>query len=212
MAMQEKLMELMADLKEEEALEVVNKMLDNGADPLQILEVCRKAVEIVGKRFEEGKYFIPDLLMSGEILESISEIVKPHISGDVETEKLGKVLMGTVEGDIHDIGKNIVTFMLEVNGFDVLDIGVDVPPAVFVEKVKEFKPQVVGLCGLLTLAFDSMKNTIEALADSGLRDDVKVMIGGSPTDEKVAEYVGADAYGKDANAAVELSRKWTVGA
>lgn len=206
--MQEKLKELMADLKEEEALEAAKEMLDNGEDPLEVLEICRKAVEVVGKRFEEGTYFIPDLLMSGEILESISDIVKPHISSDVETKKCGKVLIGTVEGDIHDIGKNIVTFMLEVNGFDVMDIGVDVPPAVFVEKIKEFKPQVVGLCGLLTLAFDSMKNTIEALANAGLRDQVKVMIGGSPTDEKVAEYVGADAYGKDANAAVELSRKW----
>lgn len=208
--MQEKLMELMADLKEEEALETAKEMLDSGEDPLEVLEICRKAVEIVGKRFEDGKYFIPDLLMSGEILEGISDIVKPHISSDVGTKKCGKVLIGTVEGDIHDIGKNIVTFMLEVNGFDVLDIGVDVPPAVFVEKVKEFKPQVVGLCGLLTLAFDSMKNTIEALENAGLRGQVKVMIGGSPTDEKVAEYVGADAYGKDANAAVELSRKWTA--
>lgn len=210
--MQEKLMELMVDLKEDEALEVVKEMLDNGADPLKVLEVCRKAVEVVGKRFEEGKYFIPDLLMSGEILESVSEIVKPHISGDTEEKKCGKVLIGTVEGDIHDIGKNIVTFMLEVNGFDVLDIGVDVSPEVFVEKVKEFQPQVVGLCGLLTLAFDSMKNTIEALTNTGLRDQVKIMIGGSPTDEKVAKYVGADAYGKDANAAVELSRKWTANA
>ncbi len=209
--MQEKLKELIADLKEEEALELVKEMLSNGADPMDVLETCRTAVEIVGKRFEEGKYFIPDLLMSGEIMENISNIVKPHISAETEEKKRGKVLIGTVEGDIHDIGKNIVTFMLEVNGFDVLDIGVDVPPEVFVEKIKEFQPQVVGLCGLLTLAFDSMKNTIEALEKSGLRDKVKIMIGGSPTDEQVAKYVGADAHGKDANAAVELSRKWTEG-
>jgi len=209
--MQEKLKELIADLKEEEALELVKEMLSNGADPMDVLETCRTAVEIVGKRFEEGKYFIPDLLMSGEIMENISNIVKPHISAETEEKKRGKVLIGTVEGDIHDIGKNIVTFMLEVNGFDVLDIGVDVPPDVFVEKIKEFQPQVVGLCGLLTLAFDSMKNTIEALEKSGLRDKVKIMIGGSPTDEQVAKYVGADAHGKDANAAVELSRKWTEG-
>ena len=185
--MQEKLKELMADLKEEEALEAAKEMLDNGEDPLEVLEICRKAVEVVGKRFEEGTYFIPDLLMSGEILESISDIVKPHISSDVETKKCGKVLIGTVEGDIHDIGKNIVTFMLEVNGFDVMDIGVDVPPAVL-SKNQEFKPQVV--CPQASdPAFDSMKNTIEALANAGLRDQVKVMIGGSPTDEKVAEHV-----------------------
>ncbi|MFY9140522.1 MAG: corrinoid protein [Thermacetogeniaceae bacterium] len=209
--MQEKLKELIADLKEEEALELVKEMLSNGTDPMDVLETCRTAVEVVGKRFEEGKYFIPDLLMSGEIMENISNIVKPHISADTEEKKRGKVLIGTVEGDIHDIGKNIVTFMLEVNGFDVLDIGVDVPPEVFVEKIKEFQPQVVGLSGLLTLAFDSMKNTIEALENSGLRDKVKIMIGGSPTDEQVAKYVGADAHGKDANAAVELSRQWTEG-
>jgi methanogenic corrinoid protein MtbC1 len=208
--MQEKLKELVADLKGEEALRLVKEMLNNGENPMVVLEICRKAVEIVGKRFEDGKCYIPDLLMSGEIMLCVSEIIKPHISASTEEKKCGKVLIGTVEGDIHDIGKNIVTFMLQANGFDVLDIGVDVPPEVFVEKVKEFRPQVVGLCGLLTLAFDSMKNTIEALTNTGLRDQVKVMIGGSPTDEQVAKYVGADAYGKDANVAVELCRKWTA--
>lgn len=209
--MHEKLKELIADLKEEESLELVKEMLAKGEDPMVILETCRAAVEIVGKRFEEGKYFIPDLLMSGEIMVNISNIVKPHISAGTEQKKRGKVLIGTVEGDIHDIGKNIVIFMLEVNGFEVLDVGVDVPPEVFVEKTKEFQPQVIGLCGLLTLAFDSMKKTIEALEKSGLRDKVKIMIGGSPTDEQVAKYVGADAHGKDANAAVDLARKWIEG-
>ncbi len=207
--MQDRLKELIAALEGKEALALAKEMLDSGEDPMAVLETCRKGVEIVGKRFEDGKSFIPDLLMSGEIMQSVSELIKRYIPLRVKEKKHGKVLIGTVEGDIHDIGKKIVAFMLEVNGFEVLDIGVDVPPELFVEKVKEFKPQVVGLCGLLTLSFEPMKNTIEALTNTGLRDQIKVMIGGSPTDEQVAKYVGADAHGKDANEAVNLCRRWT---
>jgi 5-methyltetrahydrofolate--homocysteine methyltransferase len=115
-------------------------------------------------------------------------MVKPKLKGEVASESLGKVLMGTVEGDIHDIGKDIVIFMLEVNGFEVKDIGVDVPPEKFVEAVKEFKPRVVGMSGLLTLAYDSMKETVQAIKDAGLRDKVKIMIGGGQIDEVVREY------------------------
>jgi 5-methyltetrahydrofolate--homocysteine methyltransferase len=120
-------------------------------------------------------------------------------------------LIGTVAGDIHDIGKNIVTFMLDVSGYNVLDIGIDVPVPVFVEKIKEFQPQVVGLSGFLTLAFDSMKKTIEALEQAGLRDGLKIMIGGGQMDDEVRKYVHADAYGKDAVAAVNLCRQWIGG-
>jgi len=207
---QNRLQELVAALKVKEALVLAKEMLNNGEDPMAVLETCRKGVEIVGKRFEDGKCFIPDLLMSGEIMQSVSELIKAYIPLRIKEKKHGKVLIGTVEGDIHDIGKKIVAFMLEVNGFEVLDIGVDVPPELFVEKVKEFKPQVVGLCGLLTLSFEPMKNTIEALTNTGLREQIKIMIGGSPTNEQVAKYVGADAHGKDANAAVTLCRKWII--
>ena len=140
--------------------------------------------------------------------------MKPKLegkSGGAVQKKLGKVVFGTVEGDIHDIAKDIVVFMLDVNGFDVMDLGVDVPVAKFVEAVKSFKPQVVGLSGFLTLAYDPMKNTVQALVDAGLRDSVKVMIGGGQMDDQVAAYAKADAYGKDAMAAVTLSKGW-VGA
>jgi len=154
------------------------------------------------------------LILAGEMLRAVGALVKPRIEGKssgTAQKKLGKVVFGTVEGDIHDIAKDIVEFMLEVNGFEVIDLGVDVPVAKFVEAVKAHKPQVVGLSGFLTLAYDPMKNTVQALKDAGLRDSVKIMIGGGQMDDQVAAYAKADAYGKDAMAAVTLSKGW-VGA
>ncbi len=206
--MSKNLVDLIADLKEDEALQTTKELLDAGTDPMVILDYCREATEIVGKRFEEGKYFIPDLLMSGEILEQISHIVKSNLTKEVETDYIGRIVIGTVEGDIHDIGKNIVTFMMDANGFEVIDLGVDVPPQKFVEAVKEHKPDVVGMSALLTLAFDSMKKTVDALEEAGLRDQVKIIIGGCPIDENVAKYSGADAYAKDAQEGVVIAKKW----
>jgi 5-methyltetrahydrofolate--homocysteine methyltransferase len=182
-----------------------------GTDPMEILEAAQSAMEVVGQRFEKGEYFIPDLFMAGEMMRGISEIVKPYLKkGDTSTKK-GKVLIGTVAGDIHDIGKDIVTFMLDVSGYDILDLGIDVPVNTFVEKTREFQPQVVGLSGFLTLAYDSMKKTVEALEQAGLRDQVKIMIGGGQMDDEVRKYVRADAYGKDAVVAVNLCRQWIGG-
>lgn len=209
--MKNELVELMADLKEEEVLALARERLNAGVDPVKILEDARSAMEIVGKRFERSEYFIPDLVMAGEILKGVSEIVKPSLTEENKAEKHGKVLIGTVAGDIHDIGKDMVTFMLDVSGFDVLDIGIDVPVEVFVEKTKEFEPQVVGLSGFLTLAFDSMKKTVESLEQAGLRENLKIMIGGGQIDEEVRRYVRADAYGKDAIAAVSLCKSWVRG-
>jgi 5-methyltetrahydrofolate--homocysteine methyltransferase len=209
--MENHLVDLIADLREDEALALVKQRLDGGSDPVQILDQARAAMDLVGKRFEASQYFIPDLVMAGEILRGISDTVKPRLEWGQEAAKKGKVLIGTVAGDIHDIGKDIVTFMLDMNGFDVLDLGIDVPPEVFVEQMKAFKPQVVGLSGFLTLAFDSMKKTIETLEQAGLRKEVKVMIGGGQIDDVICKYVRADAYGKDAIAAVNLSRKWIGG-
>lgn len=205
------LVQAIADLKEEEALRIVKERLDAGEDPLKILDDAKKGLEIVGDRFAKGEYFIPDLIYSGEIMNQIADLVKPRIGEAKETKKLGKVVIGTVAGDIHDIGKNIVVFMLEVNGFEVYDLGVDVPPEKFVEKVKETGASILGLSGFLTLAFDSMKKTIDALKEAGLRDKVKVMIGGGQVTDEVRKYTGADAYGKDAMAAVTLAKAW-VGA
>ena len=206
--MDKNLVDMMADLKEEEVLALVKDKIAKGEDPMGILDDARSAMEVVGKRFECSEYFIPDLMMAGEILRQISDIVKPLLDKTSGGQKLGKVLIGTVAGDIHDIGKDIVTFMLDVSGFDVLDLGIDVPIEVFVEKIREFQPKVVGLSGFLTLAFDSMKNTVAALKEAGLRDNIKIMIGGGQIDDEVRKYVGADAYGKDAVAGVQLARQW----
>jgi 5-methyltetrahydrofolate--homocysteine methyltransferase len=209
--MSEKLVDAIVNMKEDEAVSITNELIEGGEDPVKILDACREAVGVVGKRFEEGTYFLPELIMAGEMLSKISTIVKPKLQTTQESKKAGKVLIGTVEGDIHDIGKDIVTFMLDVNGYDVLDLGIDIPPAKFVEAIKDFQPEVVGLSGFLTLAFDSMVETVKAIKDAGLRDQVKIMIGGGQIDEVIKEYTGADAYGLDAIAAVNLTKGWIGG-
>jgi methanogenic corrinoid protein MtbC1 len=208
MNMAKDLCNTLADLKEDEVLAIVQERLNANADPLGILEDARRAMEIVGKRFAESKYFIPDLVYSGEILKTINEMVKPKLAKEAETKSGGKVVMGTVAGDIHDIGKDIVVFMLDVSGFEVLDLGVDVPAQKFIDKIKESDAPIVGLSGFLTLAFDAMKQTIDAMKDAGLRDKVKVMIGGGQITDEVVKYTGADAYGKDAMIGVTLAKKW----
>jgi 5-methyltetrahydrofolate--homocysteine methyltransferase len=202
------LVKTLADLKEQEVIKIVEDRLKAKEDPLKILEDARKGMEVVGKRFASSEYFIPDLVYSGEILKSVTELVKPKLTKAAESKKLGKIVFGTVAGDIHDIGKDIVVFMLDVNGFEVYDLGVDVPTQKFVDKIKETGAPIVGLSGFLTLAFDSMKQTVDAMKVAGLRDKVKVMIGGGQITEEVRKYTGADAYGKDAMAGVSLAKKW----
>lgn len=206
--MSEKLVSAIADMREEEALALVKEMIAGGSDPAAILDAAREAMDIVGRRYEEGTYYLPELMLAGEMLNQIAEIVKPEMSRLPDVKRHGKVIIGTVKGDIHDIGKNIVTFMLDANGFEVLDLGIDVPPQKFVEAIKDFNPQVVGLSGFLTLAFDAMKETVEAIQAAGLRDKVKIMVGGGQVSETIREYTGADAYGKDAMAGVSLVQKW----
>jgi methanogenic corrinoid protein MtbC1 len=206
---EKRLVDLVADMEEEEALALAKEMLDGGVDPLRVLELCREAMDIVGKRFENCEYFLPELILAGEVLDQIGAMAKPLIvnSPDKPAKKLARVLIGTVHGDLHDIGKNIVTFMLDINGFEVKDIGIDVPVAKFVEEIKEFQPQVVCLSGFLTLAFDSMKETIQAIEAAGLRDHLKIQIGGGQIDETIRAYTGADSYGLNAVDAVSFSRK-----
>ena len=205
--MTQELVQAITDMREEDALELTTQLLDSGTDPVAILDDCREAMTIVGKRFENGDCFIPELILAGEILGEISATVKPRLQQNVEVKKIGKVVLGTVQGDIHDIAKDIVGFMLDVNGFEVTDLGVDVPPMKFVETVKQTGARIVGLSGFLTLAYDPMKFTVQALKEAGL-NDVKVMIGGGQIDEQIREYTGADAYGKDAMAAVALAKQW----
>jgi 5-methyltetrahydrofolate--homocysteine methyltransferase len=201
----------MADMREQEALALVEQMLADGRDPMEILADTREAMDIVGQRFEQGQYFLPELMMAGEMLKQISALVKPELAQEGEVEYKGKVVIGSVAGDIHDIGKNIVTFMLDVNGFEVLDLGVDVSPQAFVEAIETFQPQIVGLSGFLTLAFDSMKDTVAAIEAAGLRDQVKIIVGGGQVDDKIAEYAGADGYGDDAMEAVTMATQWIGG-
>jgi len=205
------LVEMLADMNEDDGVALAKRMLlEEGAEPLRVLELCRNAMDIVGKRFAEGEYFLPELVLAGEMLETIGTIAKPLIKQGTggEPQRLARVLIGTVHGDLHDIGKNIVTFMLDINGFEVKDIGVDVPVATFIDEITDFKPQVVGLSGFLTLAFDSMKETIDAIAGAGLRDGMKIMIGGGQIDETVRAYTGADAFGNSAVDAVSLCKDW----
>jgi 5-methyltetrahydrofolate--homocysteine methyltransferase len=208
---EKQLVDWLADMDEDSALALAKRMLlEEGVDPLRVLQLCRDAMDIVGKRFEDGEYFLPELVLAGEMLDTIGAIAKPlikHAPGEAP-KKLGKVLIGTVHGDLHDIGKNIVGFMLDINGFEVKDIGIDVPVKGFIDEINAYQPDVVGLSGFLTLAFDSMKETIAALEQAGLRGKFKIMIGGGQIDETVRAYTGADAFGTNAVDAVNLCKNW----
>jgi 5-methyltetrahydrofolate--homocysteine methyltransferase len=200
------------ELEEAAVEELLIKKLETKEDPLKIMDEVRDAMKSIGDKFQNKEYFLPDLIMSGEILRSIFEKISPLLKAQQESDlKKGKILLGTVAGDIHDIGKDVVKFMLDVNGFEVLDLGVDVPSDTFVEKIKEFQPQILALSGFLTLAFDSMKEIIQKITETGLRDSLKVMIGGGTVDESIVEYVKADAYGATAIDAVNLANKWMEG-
>ena len=197
------------ELNEEKVVELLKTRLQNNDDPLKIMDDAKDAMKIIGDKFSKKEYFIPELIMSGEILRQIFEILEPKLKKSQTSEKKkGKVLLGTVAGDIHDIGKDVVKFMLDVNGFDVLDLGVDVPAEKFIQSLQEFKPKVLALSGFLTLAYDSMKEIIGRITDAGLRESVKIMIGGGPIDERIVEYVGADVYGQSAVDAVNIAAKW----
>lgn len=208
---EQQLIDWLADMNEDDAFALAQKMLlEEQANPLRVLELCRAAMDIVGQRFEAGEYFLPELVLAGEMLANISALAKPLIkqAPGEEPKKLGKVLIGTVHGDLHDIGKNIVGFMLDINGFEVKDIGVDTPVQTFIDEIKAWQPDVVGLSGFLTLAFDSMKETIAAFDREGLRTHFKVMIGGGQIDEQVRNYTDADAFGVNAVEAVNLCKRW----
>ncbi|RJP35155.1 MAG: hypothetical protein C4536_01305 [Actinobacteria bacterium] len=205
--MSEKIAALIAAVEEDMTLEEVRKALGDGADPLSLVEALREGMAVVGDKYEAREYFLPDLILSAEIFKESIALIEPHLQSGNTTTK-GAVVIGTVHGDIHDIGKNIVATMLKCNGYDVHDLGVDVPPQVFVEKASSTQAGLVAMSGLLTLAFDAMKDTVDALAEAGLRDKAKVIIGGGPVNEKVLEYCGADAFGKDPAEAVRLANRY----
>ena len=209
--MPQDLTDAIVGMRMDEALTLARRMLEGGTDPLAIIADGSEAMEVIGRRFAEGEAFLPELIMGGEIMKSISEEVMPGGAAAAQEGSRGTVVIGTVRGDIHDIGKDIVALMLGIEGYAVHDLGIDVPVEDFVAAVKEHDADIVGLSGLLTLAFDAMRNTVDGIAAAGLRDNVKIMIGGAPVDESVRAYTGADGWGNDAGRAVKLAAEWTGG-
>ena len=206
--MSKEYVQALADLEEETAIERTNERLSSGENPLAILGDVKEGMSIVGDRFAEEEYFLPDLMYAGEIIEQVSELLTDEMPDESESDSIGTAIIGTVEDDIHDIGKDLVIFMFDLNGFDVVDMGVDVPPQEFVNAVDEHEPDILGLSGFLTSAFDSMKETVDALEEADLRNDVRIMIGGGQITEEVTEYVGADGFETDAPGGVELAKDW----
>ncbi len=205
--MSENLFDAITSLSKDEAIRITEELLQSNANPEGILDVGRSAMQIIGERFEAGEYFLPELIVSGDILASVADTVKPFLQKNHAAAKIGKVVFGTVEGDIHDIAKDIVVFMLEVNGFEVIDLGVDVPAEAFVQAVQDHQAEIVGLSGFLTLAIEPMKQTVSALKQAGLTN-VRVMIGGGPVNELVCKDTGAHAWGANAMDAVSIARRW----
>jgi methanogenic corrinoid protein MtbC1 len=205
--MSDQLKQALSDLEEEKALKLIQERLESGEDPLVIIADCRDGMADVGKRYEAKEYYVSDLIMAGEVFKQAMALIGKNFQTD-SGPKRGTVVVGTVMGDIHDIGKDIVVSLLQAGNFKVVDLGVDVPPAKFVEAVKESGAKVVGLSGLLTIGIEAMNTTVDALDAAGLRPDVKVMIGGGSLTEQVRELVGADALGANAQAAVDLCNKW----
>jgi len=208
--MDKELTQKLADLEEKAFSSLVQQELEAGTDPLAILGACREGMILVGKRFEEGIYFISDLMMSAAMFKQASEILAPHMKTSHD-ECRGKVVIGTVKGDVHDIGKDLVVGILEAANYDVHDLGVNVPPERFVEMLRETKAPILGLSALLTTAFEPMKDTVKAIKEAGIRSQVKIMIGGGPTNQEIVEYSGADAWGRDAQMAVTLCNKFMEG-
>jgi methylmalonyl-CoA mutase cobalamin-binding domain/chain len=209
MSLSEEFVKAIADLDENKALEIAKRRLESGEDPLRILEDLTKAAKIVGDKYASGEFFIADLVMAGEILKEVSELIRPKLKQLGKARSIiGKFVIGTVQGDIHDIGKNIVVTMAEANGFEVIDLGVDVPPEKFIEAIKKYEPDIVGLSGLLTPSIDAMKMTIDAIKAAGLRDKVKVIIGGGRVDQYVKEYTGADAWTISAPEGIRIMLNW----
>ncbi|NLM45473.1 MAG: cobalamin-binding protein [Firmicutes bacterium] len=196
------------DLDEDKVLELVEEELKKEVSPLDIIAECHEGMAAVGDLFAAGKYFISDLMLSAEIMQNVMARLEPLIASLWDEEHMaGTFVIGTVSGDLHDIGKNIVVALLRSNGFKVVDLGVDVPAAKFVEMVRETGAKVLGLSALLSTTYPEMKKVIDALAAAGLREQVKVIIGGAIVNEEIRKMTGADAYAADAMTGVEFARK-----
>jgi len=208
MADLEKLKEAMGELDEESVLKILKEvMAEGGNDAQKAIEMCQQGMDIIGQHFETGEYFVGDLMFAGELMSEAAAILNPALTQN-KGDGLGKLLICTVEGDIHDIGKNIVKNMLSAAGFEIIDLGIDIKPEEIVEAAKNEGVKIIGLSGVLTLAANSMKKTIDALKNAGLRDDVKIIIGGSMANDNSCEMVGADAWAINPQKAISICRQW----
>jgi methylmalonyl-CoA mutase cobalamin-binding domain/chain len=204
--MNDDLINAIANLDEETALALVSEKIKYGETPINIVEQCRQGVELVGKKYSEETYYLSDLIMSEEILKGIMEILEPHFKG-IRQNNGAKIVMGTIEGDIHDLGKNIIISLLSSMGFEVYDLGVDVEPERFINKIIETQTAIVGISVVLTFSINSVKKVIKLMDEAGIRDRITVVIGGYPVNEKVREYTGADYFATEASKAVELIKR-----
>ncbi|MDP2919593.1 MAG: cobalamin-dependent protein [Dehalococcoidia bacterium] len=205
------LAEALANLEEDKVKELIKKELEGSNGALSILDELRKGMDIVGTRYKKGEYFLSELIVSGEIFKESMQTIEPALKQSAPPGKMPKVVIGTVKGDIHNIGKDIVATLLKGAGFEVYDLGIDVPPQAFVDKLVETKAGVLGMSGLLTPSFDSMKATVEAVKEAGLRDKVKIIIGGGVVTKLVQTHTGADAFTDDALEGVEAIKRFTKG-
>jgi methanogenic corrinoid protein MtbC1 len=204
------LTQAVGDLDEKAVLSIINNFVATNPSTEQAQEVvqaCQQGMAIVGDLFEKNEYYVGDLIFAGDLLNQAINAIKPVLGG-VGSEKIGSMVIGTVQGDLHDIGKNIFGSMAEAAGFEVYDLGIDVSPSAFVEKVKEVKPQIMGMSGVLTLAIDTMKKTVEELKSAGLRESVKVIIGGNPVTEAACRMVGADTFTTNAAEGLKICQGW----
>lgn len=203
------LIKLVADLKENEVLELVESLMKQGSDPLEIVQDCQEGLRQVGLRYEQKEYFLAGLIMAGEIFREVMEIVQPAIEEQHKDDNSGLILLGTVQGDIHDIGKNNLILLLRSHGFTVIDLGVDVSPEEFRDQAVEIKPNIIGLSGLLTASHDAMAQTIHLIRNNApdFLDSVPILIGGSQINEEVCKFVGADYWVNDAMSGVRLCQK-----
>ncbi|MBF7095676.1 cobalamin-dependent protein [Alkalibacter sp. M17DMB] len=198
--------EMLANLEDEAVMAEVKKQISDGVEPMKIFEACQEGMNIVGKKFQDGEYFVSDLMMSSAIFKDVSDVIKPLLGTEGEAT-IGKVVLGTVEGDIHDIGKDLVHAMLSAGNFEVIDVGIDAPVDSFVNALKENPDaKVLALSCLLTTCYDSLKATVEAVKEAGLTD-VKIIIGGGPVDQSVVDFSGADTYGETAQDAVFIAKE-----
>lgn len=206
--MEDELQIAMADLDEEKTLRLVEERILAGSTSMDIIESCRRGVEIVGVKYSDSDYFLSDLIMSEEILKEVMRILEPHIpvNGSNNGFVPSPIVMGTIEGDIHDLGKNIIIYLLRSSGFQVHDLGVDVTPERFVQAVNETNAPILGISVLLSFCVGSIKKVVDLLIDAGLRDKVKVVVGGYPVNQEVKEFTGADFYANDVTEALKIYR------